>query len=215
MQTAIDRLLRTILETQRVLGWEMFPLSPKVLSDFLKNERAVLAEADLEAGEAVSLMENQGKRARDEDDGEHSFLANNFTKEEESQRSLAVERVAVEVRNNIDDIELSMDNPEQKAMMHESVTSAENTVEVNIRQVAHSVPTGNEREDFHGSSSALVSELPKQQTVFTGEASIPAVKRGAADDVEPKGTVGANAEQSTKRVLSSSFSPSFSETRLS
>ena len=42
MQTEIDRLLEGILKTQRTLGEEHFLLSPKVLSDFLKNEHAVL-----------------------------------------------------------------------------------------------------------------------------------------------------------------------------
>ena len=44
MQTEIDRLLESILKTQQTLGEETFPLSPKVLSDFLKNEHAVLEE---------------------------------------------------------------------------------------------------------------------------------------------------------------------------
>lgn len=44
MQTEIDRLLEGILKTQRALGEEHFLLSPKVLSDFLKNEHAVLAD---------------------------------------------------------------------------------------------------------------------------------------------------------------------------
>ena len=44
MQTEIDRLLEGILKTQRTLGEEHFLLSPKVLSDFLKNEHAVLEE---------------------------------------------------------------------------------------------------------------------------------------------------------------------------
>ena len=44
MQTEIDRLLETILKTQRTFGEENFLLSPKVLSDFLKNEHAVLEE---------------------------------------------------------------------------------------------------------------------------------------------------------------------------
>lgn len=44
MQTEIDRLLEGILKTQRTLGEEYFPLSSKVLSDFLKNEHAVLEE---------------------------------------------------------------------------------------------------------------------------------------------------------------------------
>ena len=42
MQTEIDRLLESILKTQQTLGEETFPLSPKVLSDFLKNEHVVL-----------------------------------------------------------------------------------------------------------------------------------------------------------------------------
>ena len=44
MQTEIDRLLEGILKTQRTLGEEHFLLSPKVLSDFLKNEHAVLED---------------------------------------------------------------------------------------------------------------------------------------------------------------------------
>ena len=46
MQTEIDRLLETILKTQRTLGEGDFLLSPKVLSDFLKNEHAVLADGE-------------------------------------------------------------------------------------------------------------------------------------------------------------------------
>lgn len=46
MQTEIDRLLEGILKTQRTLGEENFLLSPKVLSDFLKNEHAVLADGE-------------------------------------------------------------------------------------------------------------------------------------------------------------------------
>ena len=42
MQTEIDRLLEVILKTQRTLGEGNFLLSPKVLSDFLKNEHVVL-----------------------------------------------------------------------------------------------------------------------------------------------------------------------------
>ena len=44
MQTEIDRLLESILKTQRTLGEENFLLSPKVLSDFLRNEHAVLED---------------------------------------------------------------------------------------------------------------------------------------------------------------------------
>lgn len=44
MQTEIDRLLESILKTQRTLGEESFLLSPKVLSDFLRNEHAALAD---------------------------------------------------------------------------------------------------------------------------------------------------------------------------
>ena len=46
MQTEIDRLLETILKTQQTLGEENFLLSPKVLSDFLKNEHAALADGE-------------------------------------------------------------------------------------------------------------------------------------------------------------------------
>ena len=45
MQTEIDRLLESVLKTQRTLGEGHFLLSPKVLSDFLKNEHAVLEDS--------------------------------------------------------------------------------------------------------------------------------------------------------------------------
>ena len=44
MPTAIDRLLKEILEVRQRLGEEYVLLSPKVLSDFLESEHAVLAE---------------------------------------------------------------------------------------------------------------------------------------------------------------------------
>ena len=55
MQTEIDRLLEVILKTQRTLGEVNFLLSPKVLSDFLKNEHAVLAEGTDRAFQAKPI----------------------------------------------------------------------------------------------------------------------------------------------------------------